>query len=89
MTTLERRHRMLAGAGLVQGSPQETRGRSMIILTASRRGWRIEIVRMLGYGEQGGRQVRMQGSVAAPLRTQYWRAGVGDGLMMHGKCTDA
>jgi len=53
MTTLERRHRTLAGTGLAQGSRQETRGRSMIILTASGRGWRIESVRTLGYGEQG------------------------------------
>jgi len=70
MTTLERHHRTLVGAGLEQGSRQETRGRSMIILMASRRGWRIESVRTLGYGEQGGRQVRMQGSVATQLSTQ-------------------
>jgi len=70
MTTLERRHRTLAGTGLARGSRQETSGRSMIILTASGRGWRIESVRTLGYGEQGGRQVPMQGNVAAQLRTQ-------------------
>ena len=70
MITLERRHRTLVGAGQAQGSRQETRGRSMIILTASGRDWRIESFRTLRYGEQGGRQVRLQGSVAAQLRTQ-------------------
>ena len=70
MTTLERRHTTLAGAGLAQGSRQETRGTSMIILTASGRGWQIETVTTLGYGEQEGRQVRMQGGIAAQLSTQ-------------------
>jgi len=70
MTTLERRHKTLAGAGLAEGLRQETRGRSMIILTPSGRDLRIESVRTPGYGEQGGRQVQIEGSVAAQLRTQ-------------------
>jgi len=73
MTALERRHRTLAGAALAQGSRQETRGRRMIILTASGRGWRIESVRTLGYGEQGGRQVRMEGVL---LRNSGRNSGV-------------
>ena len=58
-------------------------------MTASGRGWWIERVRTLGNREQGGRQVRMQGSVDAQLRTQRWCADAGDAPRTHGKRTDA
>jgi len=88
MTTLKRYHRTFVGTGLVQGSCPETRGRS-IILTASRRSWRIETIKTLGYGKQGEHQVQMQGMVAVQLTRKWWRAGVGEGLRKHGKGPEA
>ena len=60
----------------------------MIIQRASGRSWRIESVRTLGYGEQGGPQVWIQGMVAIQLKIQEGRGAVGDGLRTHGNCTD-
>jgi len=58
----------------------------VIIRMASARSLPIESTRMLGYGEQGGREVRIQGIVAAQLithgmpgtqRGRLWRQDTG------------